>query len=157
MLRQAYESKWTLMLPLLLSGCATVVNNPAPSTSQAQQQPAVNALIRQHNLNLVAYARQINQIVAHYVREVRVEKEQLKMKEAGHPVPLPTGACSAVLTIDPAGQLQHAELAGCFSDFLGETELEAAKRAAPFPPSGMHVNITIRTYARVATPGVDGN
>lgn len=155
--RRLNESKVGLLAPLVLTGCATVINNPAPALNPAPQQPMVNALVLQHNQNAAAYSRQVNEIVAHYVRAVRVEKERQKMKEVGHPVPLPTGGCSAVLTIDPVGKLQHAELAGCFSDFLGEVELEAVKRAAPFPPSGMRLNITVRTYANVATPGVNGD
>lgn len=159
MLRQVYKVNLVLGLSFLLAGCATVVNNPPPGPSPAAQPqpPVVNALILEHNRNMAAYAHQVNEIVAHFVREVRVEKEQEKIKEVGHPVPLPTGGCSAILSIDRRGQLRHAELAACLSDFLGDVELEAIKRAAPFPPPGAPLNVTVRTYARVATPGVNGN
>ncbi|GBL46415.1 hypothetical protein SFMTTN_2228 [Sulfuriferula multivorans] len=143
-----------VLIPLLLAGCAVVNEAPGtPSPTQAQQ----SAIIQQRNRELMVYVQQINNIVAHSVRVIRVAQEQQAMKKAGHPVPLDTGWCSAVVAINADGTLKQTNISGCASDNLEKVELEAIKRAAPFPPMGGPFNVVVHTWAPVATPGVNGN
>jgi hypothetical protein len=101
---------------------------------------------------------QVNQIVAGQVGRLRAEQERAAMKQTGHPVPLPTGACRAVAVILANGTVVRAELAGCASQSLGKVELAAIHAASPLPPTpfGHNASITIETIAPDATPGVGG-
>lgn len=142
---------YLVLFPLLLTGCA-VVNGP-PNSLQAQQ----SAAIQQRNRELMVYVQQINNIIAHSVRKIRVTEEQQAMKKTGHPVPLDTGWCSAVVTINADGTLKQTSISGCASDNLEKVEQQAIRKAAPFPPIGRPLNVVVHTWAPVATPGVNGN
>ena len=128
-----------------------------PSIQMQINGDAVNAAIHERNRNLAAYTWQVDQIVATQIRAIRVAEEQAAMETAGHPVPLPTGACRAIVTVAPDGTVQRAQLAGCASEELGKVELQAIKQSSPLPPLGVIANITVQNSAPVATPGVDGN
>ncbi len=121
---------------------------------------AVNALIakQEHNQSMRNYAMQVNQIVAGKLREIRVGLERDAMAKANNqPVPLPTGACRAVVSLAADGSVKQASLAGCASPELGSAELQAIQQAAPFPSIGHAMILTILTSAPIATPGVNGN
>lgn len=79
------------------------------------------------------------------------------MKQAGHPVALPTGVCRAVAVILANGTVVRAELAGCASQALGKIELEAIHAAPPLPPTpfGANASVIIETNAPEASPGVN--
>ncbi len=143
-----------VLVPLLLTGCAVTSNAPsAPTATQAQQ----SAVLQQRNRELMAYVQQINNIIGHSIRVIRVAEEQQAIKKTGHPVPLDTGWCNAVIAINADGTLKQTNITGCASDNLEKAELEAIKKAAPFPPIGAPLNVVVHTWAPVATPGVYGN
>ena len=83
--------------------------------------------------------------------------EKSAMKQAGHPVALPTGVCRAVAVILANGTVVRAELAGCASQALGKIELEAIHAAPPLPPTpfGANASVIIETNAPEASPGVN--
>ena len=145
------KPSYLVLFPLLLTGCAVV--NETPTSLQMQQ----SAIIQQRNRELMAYVQQINNIIAHSVRTIRVAEERLAMKKAGHPVPLDTGWCSAVVTINADGTLKQTSISGCASENLEKVERKAIKKAAPFPPIGRPFNVVVHTWAPVGTPGVNGN
>ncbi len=143
-----------LSLTALLSGCAVsnVNTSPGPSTQAVQNASVVTPQDR----ILHSYMTQVNQIVAGQVGRIRAEQERAAMKQAGHPVTLPTGACRAVAVILANGTVVRAELAGCASEALGKIELAAIHAASPLPPTpfGHNASITLETVAPDATPGI---
>ncbi|MBU2858046.1 hypothetical protein HF289_14665 [Acidithiobacillus ferrooxidans] len=145
-----------LSLITLLSGCAVsnVNTRPGPAPEAVQNTSGV---IPQDRI-LHSYMMQVNQIIAGQVGRIRAEQERAAMKQAGHPVTLPTGACRAVAVILANGTVVRAELAGCASEALGKIELAAIHAASPLPPTpfGHNASITIETVAPDATPGVGG-
>ena len=145
------------LLTVLMSVSISTSVLASPDIQMKIDGTAVNALVQDKNLNLMGYQRQVNEIVAGKMRDVRVEQEQAAMHKAGQPVPLPTGSCRAVVTVKADGTVDRAQLAGCSSPELGKAELEAINRASPLPPLGRMVNVTVQTSAPVATPGVNGN
>ncbi len=146
-----------ITLALLTSLCAYSNFAEATSTQINLDGSAVSAVMQERNRSLAAYQNQVNAIIAGKVREVRVEQEKAAMEKAGNPIPLPTGMCRVIVTIQPDGTIKRAQLAGCASDELGQAELEAIRRSSPLPPPGVMANVIVQTQAPVATPGVNGN
>ena len=144
---------------LLLIGAFSAAWSAAQADGNVQVQvdgSAINELAKLRDRNLAEYSREVNEIVAARLREVRVEQERSAADEAGHPVTLPTGACSAVVTIKGDGTIDRVEMAGCASPELANAEMTAIQQASPLPPLGTTVNLTVRTIAPIATPGIDG-
>ena len=145
-----------LSLITLLSGCAvSTVNSPPGPSAQTVQNASI---VTPRDRILHSYIKQVNQIVAGQVGRIRAEQERAAMKQAGHPVTLPTGACRAVAVILANGTVVRAELAGCASEALGKIELAAIHTASPLPPTpfGHNASLTIETVAPDATPGIGG-
>ena len=145
--------------PLLLAGAFFAASTAAQADGNVQIQvdgSAVNAIASLRDRNLANYARQVNEIVAARLRDVRVQQERDAADAAGHPVPLPTGRCSAAVTIKGDGTVDRVEIAGCASPKLGNAEMTAIQQASPLPPPGITVNLMVRTVAPIATPGIDG-
>lgn len=118
---------------------------------------AVNAALHARQQALVAYARQVNEIVAARARQIRVQQEQDLMKQSGHPVPLPTGLCRAIVSVAADGSLSRAQLASCASPELGDVLLKAVNQSAPFASLGQASIFPVQVTMPVATPGVFGN
>ncbi len=128
-----------------------------PVTQVQIDGTAVNAMMRARQQTLVAYARQVNEIVVARVRQIRVQQEQGLMKQSGHPVPLPTGLCRAIVSVAADGSLSRAQLASCASPELGDFLLRAINLSAPFAPLGYNAIFPVQASMPVATPGVFGN
>jgi hypothetical protein len=87
-------------MALALSGCTsthiTVVNfNPRPPVS------------------VVNLAPRPAQLVGHQLRIIRVAEENAAIASTGHPQPLPTGICRAVIALTPAGTVAGSPLIQC--------------------------------------------
>ncbi|MHB1530277.1 MAG: energy transducer TonB [Acidiferrobacteraceae bacterium] len=134
------------LIPLLLAGCA-VVNNG----SSGRARPSERAR------EAWTYNQQINKIVGHSLRNVRVAEEHQAMKKAGHPVALATGWCSAAISINADGSVKQINITQCASHGLEKAERQAIENAAPFPPFNVSFMAVVHTFAPVATPGVNGN
>ncbi|MDA8094383.1 MAG: hypothetical protein M0T84_10825 [Betaproteobacteria bacterium] len=148
----------------LLAALATFFSAFTAGAAQAapQLQMQINAntlgpLIQEHNLEARAYFMQVEQIVAHKVRKLRVAEERNDIAQMGHPVELPTGICDAIVSIKPDGTVFRTELGACRHQALGVTLKEAINEASPLPPPGQAYNLTIAVNANVPTPGYDGN
>ncbi|OYV75166.1 MAG: hypothetical protein B7Z66_13915 [Chromatiales bacterium 21-64-14] len=137
---------YVALIPVLLVGCAVANNGVSGQTQTTERERQA-----------WVYNREINQIVAHSIRRVRIAEERLAMKKAGHPVPLKTGWCGAAVSINDDGSIKRINMTGCASHSLGEDEQKAIKSAAPFPPPGNPFIAVVHTYAPIATPGVNGN
>lgn len=148
--------KKMLLLFLLAAASAPACSSDATMQLDLSGNSA-KAIIREQNRRTQAYASEVEMIVAHKIRVIRVAEERAAMAQAGHPVALLTGGCSAVLSIKPDGTLLRAELAGCRPDGFGPVEMKAIRHAAPFPPPGIMVDLTISNHAFIGTPGVNGN
>lgn len=53
------------------------------------------------------FQRQAEQIVEWKLNDLRVKQERVLMRRAGHPVPLSTGECSAVIDVTDGGCGKH--------------------------------------------------
>ncbi len=105
---------------------------------------AVKAVVMQHNCTLFAYQRQINQIVAGKLREVRATRAGGDAK--GQPSgPAGDRGCRALVAIKSDGTVDCAELAGHASPEPGIAEMEVIGSASPFPPLGAAANVTVQT------------
>ena len=104
----------------------------------------------------------IESIEGRSLREVRVEQESRAMKKAGKPVPLPTGSCMAIVTVNREGVIEAVHPGQCASDELANTVRTSILRTSPLPPPPIlgnypRGNITVVVSAPIATPGVNGN
>ncbi len=145
---------------LLASWLLALATGTAQAALRVQMRIDANTLrplIQERNLAARTYYMQVEQIIAHKVRKLRVAKERNAISQTGHPVELPTGICNAVVTIKPDGTVLRAELGACQHEALGVILKEAIQQASPLPPPGQADNMTVSIDAPVPTPGYEGN
>ena len=135
---------------LPLAGSPTA-NHPASATTPSEQQGPIPFAGPE-------YEQVANNIVAHHIREVRVAEERQAMgKAGGHPVVLPTGLCSATVTVLGDGIISGIHMGRCASAGLEKAVRQAIEQASPLPPPGVTMNLVINLRVPAATPGVDGD
>ena len=95
-------------------------------------------------------------VIATRLRAVRVAMERAAIRRTGHPVMLPTGACSAVLTLSPSGRVRQMKQLRCSNEGLQNAFWRAVFSGGPLralaSPDGRRVRVHV--IAPVAEPGV---
>ncbi|MHB1513008.1 MAG: hypothetical protein ACYCTF_02525 [Acidiferrobacter sp.] len=97
-----------------------------------------------------------NTVIAARLHAVRVAMERTAMRRTGHPVMLPTGVCSAVLTLSPAGRVRQMKRLHCSNEGLQQAFWRAVFSGGPLhllaSPDGRRVDVHV--VAPMAEPGV---
>ena len=95
-------------------------------------------------------------VVAARLRAVRLAMERTAIRRTGHPVMLPTGVCSAVLTLSPAGRVRQMKRLHCSNEGLQQAFWQAVFSGGPLhllaSPDGRRVDVHV--FAPIAEPGV---
>lgn len=151
---------------IVLGGCATQpatsqISSPGTLTHSPQWHPpgrtGTTAQNKRPPFASRDYERIVNRIVAHSVRSIRVYEERRAAVMADRPVALPVGGCRAIVTVAPTGKVIGLYMGRCASPSLEFVERKAIRNISPLPSPGHTVEVIIRTWAPIATPGIYGN
>ncbi len=132
----------------------------AAVAAQLAQGAAPNPPARPSVARTVPQPRRVSlaasMVVAGRLRAVRVAMERAAMRRSGGPVRLPTGVCSAILTLSPTGRVRQMKRLRCSNEGLREAFWRAVFSGGPLfslaNPRGRRVRV--RVVAPLAEPGV---
>ncbi len=93
-------------------------------------------------------------LVGHELRKIRMAEEMAIISRTGHPQPLPTGACSIIVTLAPGGMLAGTPVMQCDNPVLAPDMTKAVAAAAPFPAPANVTQLHLFIRAEDMEPGV---
>ena len=102
------------------------------------------------------YDQRASAAVAYRLRYLRMQEERDIIRRTGTPRDLATGECVAIIPIDRRGRIRAPAAISCDNPGLVREVSQAIRLAAPYAATSDSAEVTIRVWAPVTQPGVNG-